>query len=105
MGRHTDRELIAALKQVHLWDVLCGLSLSHAKAGQSGAAIMAPRQPGVAGIGSLGSPASMPVGESWSGCALPANGAGVAVGFWCLKDDVASLVDLVCGMTVALLFP
>ena len=31
MQQHGDRELIAALKKVQLWDVLCGLSLSLAK--------------------------------------------------------------------------
>lgn len=32
MGRHSDRELIGALKATRLWDILCGLSLSQAKA-------------------------------------------------------------------------
>lgn len=61
MGRHTDRELIAALKQVHLWDVLCGLSLSHAKAEQSGTAAATPKQLAGISIASSG-PAAMPGG-------------------------------------------
>ncbi|KAK9830435.1 hypothetical protein WJX72_011744 [[Myrmecia] bisecta] len=31
LARHSDREMITILKQVHLWDILCGLSLSQSK--------------------------------------------------------------------------
>ncbi len=32
VGQHSERELIAALKAVNLWEVLAGVSLSQAKA-------------------------------------------------------------------------
>jgi hypothetical protein len=36
MRRHSDRELIGALKATRLWDILCGLSLSQAKGRHGG---------------------------------------------------------------------
>ena len=58
LRRHNDRELIAVLKQVRLWDVLCGLSLSHAKAEQATTSqIAAPASSALASI------VPMPVGE------------------------------------------
>ena len=31
MERHTERDMIRVLKDVGLWEILCGISLSHAK--------------------------------------------------------------------------
>ena len=64
MGQHTDRELIAVLKHVRLWDVLCGLSLSHAKAEQASVAISTP-QPQAGAPASPQPPAAMPIGDAW----------------------------------------
>ncbi|KAK9791817.1 hypothetical protein WJX73_008914 [Symbiochloris irregularis] len=45
MEKYPDRELIAVLKHVRLWDVLCGLSLSHAKASSASPQVSVPRTP------------------------------------------------------------
>lgn len=31
LGQYSDRDMIRALKDVHLWEILCGISLSQAK--------------------------------------------------------------------------